>query len=163
MNKFNIFNFGSITRVWFVVIKSQCVNVLAKEMRWHNWTAETARKMSEDRGIPHYGESILMLKKELFQGREENVPLMDWCGPWFCMVLCSTHDLLYPGAWGFLRKLLMTMAGSWCWDVLWCLEACRQVRGRVSHFFQSNAGRVWLWNFPRIKYDQIRPHVRRCP
>ncbi|CAK9110029.1 1 [Durusdinium trenchii] len=28
--------------------------------------------------IPHYGESILMLKKELFQGREENVPLMDW-------------------------------------------------------------------------------------
>eukprot|EP00931_Biecheleriopsis_adriatica_P039465 TRINITY_DN22569_c0_g2_i1.p1 TRINITY_DN22569_c0_g2~~TRINITY_DN22569_c0_g2_i1.p1 ORF type:complete len:2009 (+),score=358.66 TRINITY_DN22569_c0_g2_i1:92-6118(+) len=28
--------------------------------------------------IPHYGESILMLKKELFQGREETVPLMDW-------------------------------------------------------------------------------------
>ncbi|CAJ1416044.1 unnamed protein product [Effrenium voratum] len=28
--------------------------------------------------IPHYGESILMQKKELFQGREETVPLMDW-------------------------------------------------------------------------------------
>ena len=64
-------------------------------------------------GIPHYGESILMLKKELFQGREENVPLMDWSEPWILWDALRFRIFWNGSGWSRREALLLRLAAKY--------------------------------------------------
>ena len=77
--------------------------------------------------IPHYGESILMLKKELFQGREETVPLMDWS-------FVSTRIML----------VFVSISRPSLCRLLKKQQASSKVRGRVSDVLKQDAGRFWV-------------------
>lgn len=80
-----------------------------------------------------------MLKKELFQEREETVPLMDWFGPQF-----TTRTHRSPRVAFVIPNWVKSMRIQVCGKSILLplnLQACCQVRGGIPDFLKQDAGK----------------------